>query len=137
MLSGISSLSYKLNYQNLLSNYKTRKHKRHEPKRKGVKQLQWLKSSPWKETACQIKPRTEVVTGRCSIEKGVLKNFTKFRSQAYNLSKKETLAQMFFCQICEIFKNTFVYRTALMAASARILHTIIRKQYEYYINTIH
>ena len=34
------------------------------------------------------------------------------------LLKRETLAQVFFCEICKIFKNTFFYRTPPMAASA-------------------
>ena len=29
------------------------------------------------------------------------------RSQTYNFIKKETLAQVLFCEFCEIFKNTF------------------------------
>ena len=29
----------------------------------------------------------------------------------------ETLTQVFSCEICEIFQNTFFYRTPLMAAS--------------------
>ena len=61
---------------------------------------------------------------RCSVEKGVLKNFTKFkakhlrqslffnkvaglRPKACNFIKKETLAQVFCCEFCEISKNTF------------------------------
>ena len=35
------------------------------------------------------------------------------------LLKKETLAQMLFCEFCEISKNTFLYRTRLVAASER------------------
>ena len=31
----------------------------------------------------------------------------------------QTLAQMFFCEFCEISKNTFFYRTPLVAASGR------------------
>ena len=31
--------------------------------------------------------------------------------------KKETLAQVFSCEFCEISKNTFSYRTPLVAAS--------------------
>ena len=31
--------------------------------------------------------------------------------QACNFIKKETLAQMFSCEFCEIFKNTFFYGT--------------------------
>ena len=37
-------------------------------------------------------------------EKGVLENFTKHLV----FTKKETLAQMFFCEFCEILKNTFI-----------------------------
>ena len=33
------------------------------------------------------------------------------------LLKKETLAQVFSCEFCEISKNTFSYRTHLVAAS--------------------
>ena len=41
------------------------------------------------------------------------------------LIKKETLAQLFSCEICEIFKNTFFYRTPLVAASEIIQNTKI------------
>ena len=47
---------------------------------------------------------------RCSIKKGVLKNFTKFtgKNLCWGLFiKKETPAQVFFCAFCKIFKNTF------------------------------
>ena len=51
---------------------------------------------------------------RCFIEIGVLKNFTKFTGkylrQSFffnNFIKKETLAHVFSCEFCEIFKNTF------------------------------
>ena len=33
------------------------------------------------------------------------------------LLKKQTLAQVFSCKFCEIFKNTLFYRTTLEAAS--------------------
>ena len=36
--------------------------------------------------------------------------------EACNVVKKETLAQVFFCKFCEIFKNTFLNRTPLVAA---------------------
>ena len=42
--------------------------------------------------------------------KAVLKNFTKL--------KKETLAQVFSFEFCEIFKNTYSYRTHLVVTSA-------------------
>ena len=38
--------------------------------------------------------------------------------QACNFIKKETLAQVFSFELCEISKNTFFYRTPLVAASA-------------------
>ena len=58
---------------------------------------------------------------RCCIKKGLLKNFSKFTEKhlcqslffnkdagaADNFIKKETLAQVFSCEFCKIFKNTF------------------------------
>ena len=44
---------------------------------------------------------------RCPVRKGVLRNFAKFRPQDCNFIKKETHAQVFSCEFCEIFKNTF------------------------------
>ena len=34
-----------------------------------------------------------------------------------NFIKKETLGQVFSCEFCDISKNTFFYRTSLVAAS--------------------
>ena len=60
--------------------------------------------------------------GRCSVRKGVLRNFGKFtgkytcarvsfsiklQASACNFIKKEALAQVFSCEFCKIFKNTF------------------------------
>ena len=67
-------------------------------------------------------------------ENGVLENITKFtgkylcqsllfdkvaglRSEVCNFIKKDTLAQVFSCEFCEIFKNNLFYGTPLMAAS--------------------
>ena len=72
-------------------------------------------------------------------KKGVLRNFTKFTGkhlcqslffnkvagQACNFIKKETLAQVFSCEFCEISKNTFFYRTPLVAASESSKHKIL------------
>ena len=57
---------------------------------------------------------------RCSVRKGVLRNFAKFtgkylyQSFFFNtiagflqLYKKEALGQVFSCEFCEISKNTF------------------------------
>ena len=38
-------------------------------------------------------------------------------AQACNFIKKETLAQVFSCEFCQISKDTFSYRTPLVAAS--------------------
>ena len=55
---------------------------------------------------------------RCSVRKGVLRNLAKFtgkhlylspffNKEAFNCIKKETLAEVFSCEICKISKNTF------------------------------
>ena len=58
---------------------------------------------------------------RCSVRKGFLRNFAtvtgkricqslflnKIAGWACNFIKKETLAQVFYCEFCEISKNTF------------------------------
>ena len=63
----------------------------------------------------------EAFVRRYSLKKDVLKNFKKFsgkhrgrvfvliklQASACNFIKKETLAQVFSCQFCEISKNTF------------------------------
>ena len=65
-------------------------------------------------------------------KKGVLRNFRKInrktpvpeslfkiklQADACNFIKRETLAQVFSCEFCEISKNNFSYRTPPMAAS--------------------
>ena len=56
---------------------------------------------------------------RCSMKKGVLRNFTKFTGKQLqaNVIKKETLGHVFSCKFCEISKNTFSYRTLTVATS--------------------
>ena len=41
-----------------------------------------------------------------------------------NFIKKESLAQVFYCEFCEISKSTFLHRTLLVAASD--FHNILR-----------
>ena len=56
---------------------------------------------------------SEAVVTRCSVKKGVLRSFAKFTGKHFYQSlffKKETLAQVFSCEFCEISKNTFPYR---------------------------
>ena len=73
-------------------------------------------------------------------KKGVLKNFAKFTRKhlgqslflnkvagaACNVIIKETLAQAFSCEFCEIFKNTFFYRTPPVAASDNLKLLLFR-----------
>ena len=75
-----------------------------------------------------IQKRIEAVARRYSAIKGVLKSFSKFtekylcrsvffnnvtyRPEASNFIKKETPTQVFPCEFCETFTNTFFYRTS-------------------------
>ena len=43
----------------------------------------------------------------------------KLQAEATNFSKKETLAQVFSCELGEIFKNNLFYRTPPVAASVQ------------------
>ena len=57
-------------------------------------------------------------------KKGVLTNLTKFTEkqlcQSLFLNKKETLAQVFSCEFCQISKKPFLHRTPLVATSVKI-----------------
>ena len=76
---------------------------------------------------------------RCSVGKGVVRNFTKFtgkhlcqslyfnkvaglRPEACNFIKIETLAQVFSCEFCEISNNTFF--TEHVWATASVLYRL-------------
>ena len=48
-----------------------------------------------------------------------------------NFIKKETLAQVFYCQFCEISKNTFFYRTPPVAASVIRQNTKHKKRWKH------
>ena len=52
--------------------------------------------------------------------------FNKVAGQACNFIKKETLAQVFSSEFCEIAKKTFSYRTPLLAAGAVKLRNLLR-----------
>ena len=59
---------------------------------------------------------TEAVNQRCSVKK-VFLEISQNSPEACNFTKKETLAQMFSCEFCEISKKNFFYRTPPVAAS--------------------
>ena len=72
----------------------------------------------------QIYPENQSSHPEVFCKKGVLRNFAKFTGKHLcqslffkNFFKKETLAQVFSCEFCKISKNTFSYRTLLVAAS--------------------
>ena len=72
---------------------------------------------------------SEAVARRCSVKEVLLEIFPKFTGkQLYqslffkkvaglNFIKKETLAQVFSSEFCEISKSSFSYRIPLVAAS--------------------
>ena len=51
--------------------------------------------------------------------------FSNYRPEAFNFIKKDTLAQMFSCEFCEISKNTFFHRISPVAASVRVLSKML------------
>ena len=77
--------------------------------------------------------RTEAVTQKCFVKKPFLKISQNSKESTYarvsfliklqpetcNFIKKEILAQVFSCEFCEIFNNTFFYRTPPVAATRR------------------
>ena len=88
-------------------------------------------------------------------EKGVLRTFANFTGKhlrqtvffnkvagnACNFIQKETLAQVFSCEVCEISKNTFFYRTTLVVASAyfknlKFINGILSRYYKIEKNKI-
>ena len=78
--------------------------------------LGWgLRNKEWSFTFCCWRLEQKCSLNRRSPEvyckKGVLKNFAKFTGKHLCQSlffKKETLAQMFSCEFCKIFKSTFL-----------------------------
>ena len=48
-------------------------------------------------------------------------------NKVFNFVKKDTLAQVFSCEFCEISKNTFFYRIVLVAASIDRRKNLLRR----------
>ena len=65
---------------------------------------------------------TWAVAQTCSTENV----FWEISLQACNFIIIETLAQVFFCEFCEISKSTFSYRTPAVAASVRIKNNMTK-----------
>ena len=64
---------------------------------------------------------TEAVVQRCSVKMVFLEISQSSQenncARVYFSVKKETLAQVFSCEFCEISKDTFLHRTPPVAAS--------------------
>ena len=73
---------------------------------------------------------------RCSIKKGVLRNFANFtgknlcQSLFFNkgFNKKETLAQVFSCEFCEISETTFSTEHLWKTNNFKISFTLLTSQ---------
>ena len=67
----------------------------------------------------------KAVVQRCSVKKMYVEisqnsqknTCARVWAEAYNFIKKEALTQVFSCEFCGTSKNTFLYKTLLMAAS--------------------
>ena len=65
-----------------------------------------------------------------SLKKGVLRNLAarvsfliNLETEACNFIKKETLAQVFFCEFCEVSKNTLFTEHLWATASVKTIHS--------------
>ena len=67
---------------------------------------------------------------------GVLRNFAEI-SEACNFIKKETLAQVFSCEFCEISKNSFFHGRPLVAASIVVPNLYLSEKYEIVLEKCH
>ena len=63
--------------------------------------------------------KLEAVAQRCSVKKVFLEISQNSQENTRVFFTKETLTQVFSCEFCEISKNTFSYRTPLVAASEK------------------
>ena len=71
---------------------------------------------PWVSSNRSSRPK--VLCKRCSYKFHKIHRTPVPKHVACNFIKKETMTQVFSCEICEISKSTFSYRTSPMATSA-------------------
>ena len=69
-------------------------------------------------SACLLYRHQEAVAQRCSVKKVFLEISQNSQENTCNFNNKETLTQVFSCEFCEIYKNTFCYRIPPLAVSA-------------------
>ena len=58
-------------------------------------------------------------------DKNSRQTLANHRLEACNFIKEETPAQVLSCEFCEIYKDTFYYRTPLVAASGVLINFAI------------
>ena len=99
----------------------TQKKKSERKKKQG-----WQKRAVMHKFECHLLIFTsETVVRRCSVKKVFLEisqNPQENACATCNFIIKEALAQVFSREYCEISKNTFYYRTSLVAASVTYIH---------------
>ena len=72
----------------------------------------------------RVKSKTLIAVSRSSHQRCSMKTSASFffnkvaGLRPWNFIKKETLAQVFSCEFCEVSKNTFFYRTPLLLSLA-------------------
>ena len=62
-------------------------------------------------------------------DKNSRQTLANHRLEACNFIKKEILTQVLSCEFCEIYKNTFYYRTPLVAASGVVINFAILERF--------
>ena len=95
---------------------------RHDPF-KATKIRRWKKSSL----------NSEAVTRSCSFRKVFLKISQNSQENTcaeslFLYQKRNTVAQVFSCEFCKIFKNTFFYRTRLVKFPAASVNTPAKRR---------
>ena len=62
--------------------------------------------------------------------------FLEILPEACNFIKKDTLTQVFFCEFCEIFKNTFFTEHLQTTAFVKKIVKNIKEQFKFNIFTV-
>ena len=80
----------------------------------------------------EIAVAMDAVVQGCSVKDVFFKNSQNLQgntcAEACNFIKKETMTQLFSCELCEIFKNKFYYRIPLVASSVWYVTKQLRKK---------
>ena len=64
-------------------------------------------------------------------DKNSRQTLANHRPEACNFINKETLAQVFCCEFCEIYKSVFYYRTPLVTASGAVINFAILEPFSH------